>query len=192
MSMSTLGSRPIRVVLAQAFVAALVVAAGSPAFAQSSERAAATLVDAIHIVAAELGDVRNGAPAPEALPDMPASGSAAQLPVPAPLTRAAFDVQKPHRPGLLIPLYGTFAVLQGMDAHSTLDGVRKGTAVERNPLLEPFGDNTGAMLAIKAATTVGTIFLAEKMWRRHPVRAVVLMAAVNVAYAAIVATNYRR
>jgi hypothetical protein len=118
--------------------------------------------------------------------------AAAPQAAPSPFQRAAFDVEKPRRPVLLLPLYASFATLQAMDAHSTLKAVRNGTAVERNPVLEPFGDNAGAVIALKAATTVGTVFLAEKMWRRHPVRAVLLMTAVNVAYGAIVSTNYRR
>ena len=34
--------------------------------------------------------------------------------------------------------------------------------------------------------------LAERLRRKHPVKAMVMMTAVNVAYAAIVAANYRR
>jgi hypothetical protein len=180
------GSRSTRVVLVQA-VAALLVGAVTPAFAQSPERAAATLLDAIHLVAADLGDGQGRAGAAS----VPAAAVAAPS-APAPVTRAAFDVEAPRRPAPLLPLYGTFVVLQGLDAHSTLDAVRRGTAVERNPVLQPFAENAGAVVAIKAATTAGTIFLAEKMWRRHPKRAVVLLTAINVAYAAIVAVNYRR
>jgi hypothetical protein len=186
--MSSRGSRAARVVLVQGLAVLLLVATGPPAFAQSSERAAAPLLRAIHIVAADMSDRPGGRPVvsgPE--------GAEARRPAGTPpVTRAAFDVVEPRRPALLIPLYATFVVLQGMDAHSTLDAVRSGTAVERNPMLQPFADNPGAVIAIKTATTAATIFLAEKLWRRHPVRAVVMLAAVNVAYAAIVAANYRR
>lgn len=59
-------------------------------------------------------------------------------------------------------------------------------------MLAPFGDKPGALFAMKAATTVATIAIAERLRRRHPVKAVILMAAVNVGYCAIVAANYRR
>jgi hypothetical protein len=46
------------------------------------------------------------------------------------------------------------------------------------------------LLAVKAAASVGTIYLAEKLWRRNRVAAVALMAGLNGAYAVIVARNY--
>jgi hypothetical protein len=98
---------------------------------------------------------------------------------------------EPPRPSLLVPLYVTFGALQAMDAHSTMQALHGG-AREQNPIIEPFGRNGAALFAIKSATTVGTIVLAEKLRQRHPVKALVMMTAVNVAYAAIVVSNYRR
>jgi len=113
----------------------------------------------------------------------------------APLTttaaRSLTPAAEPRRPSLLVPLYITFGALQAMDAHSTMQALGHG-AREQNPIVEPFGRNGAALFAIKSATTVGTIVLAEKLRQRHPVKAMVMMTVVNVAYAAIVAANYRR
>jgi hypothetical protein len=97
----------------------------------------------------------------------------------------------PARPSLLLPLYMTFGALQALDAHSTMRALDNGGR-EANPVVAPFGRNAAALVAMKAATTAGTIVLAEKLRRSHPVKAMVMMTAVNVAYAAIVAANYRR
>jgi hypothetical protein len=94
------------------------------------------------------------------------------------------------RPAALPPLYVSFAAMQVLDAHSTLSAARDG-AVERNPLVAPLIERPMAVVAVKAATTVGAIWLTEKLWRRHRVAAIALMIGINGAYAAIVANNYR-
>jgi hypothetical protein len=95
-----------------------------------------------------------------------------------------------HREGTLLPaLYVGFGVLQALDAHSTTRAVGAGHR-ERNPVMAPFAGNTGAMLAVKAATTAGTVYMAHRLARRHRLAATVLMIAMNGAYAAIVAANY--
>jgi hypothetical protein len=94
------------------------------------------------------------------------------------------------RPAVLPPLYVSFAAMQVLDTHSTLRAARDG-AVERNPLVAPLIERPMAVVAVKAATTVGAIWLTEKLWRRHRVAAIALMIGINGAYAAIVANNYR-
>jgi hypothetical protein len=123
------------------------VAVSGPAAAQAREPA--SLLQAITIAAADL-DMAPAAQAPARVP--------AQRPFPAPAPN--------ERPVALVPLYGSFALLQVMDAHSTIRAVRAG-AVERNPLMAPLASNPGGMLAVKAATTAGTIAVAEKLWRRR-------------------------
>ena len=108
-----------------------------------------------------------------------------------PLKRRVGTPVEPARPSLLVPLYVTFGALQGLDAHSTMRAIAHG-AHEANPFVAPFGHNPAALVAMKAATTAGTIVLAERLRRKHPLKAVVMMTAVNVAYAAIVAANYRQ
>ena len=48
----------------------------------------------------------------------------------------------------------------------------------------------GALLAVKMGAAAGTVFVAEKLWRRNRVAAIALMVAVNVATAGIAAHNY--
>jgi hypothetical protein len=43
----------------------------------------------------------------------------------------------------------------------------------------------------KLAGTAGTLFLTERLWKKHRAAAVALMVAVNAAYAMIVVNNYR-
>jgi hypothetical protein len=107
-----------------------------------------------------------------------------------PLTRPPAGTRDEHAGGTLLPaLYVGFGALQVLDAHSTIRAVGAGHR-ERNPVMAPFAGNTGAMLAVKAATTAGTVYMAHRLARRHRLAATVLMIAMNGAYAAIVAANY--
>jgi hypothetical protein len=92
--------------------------------------------------------------------------------------------------GVLVPLYASFAALQMLDAHSTLRAVRAG-GVEQNPMLRGIADKPVAMVALKAGVAASTIALAEKVRSRSRVGAIVLMAALNSTYAAVVVHNYR-
>jgi hypothetical protein len=87
-------------------------------------------------------------------------------------------------------MYVTFASLQMLDAHSTLRAVNAG-AVEQNPLMRGLTDKPVAFVALKAGVAASTIVLADKMRGRSRVGAVVMMAALNSAYAMVVAHNYR-
>ena len=95
------------------------------------------------------------------------------------------------RPRGLLALYAGFATLQVLDAHSTLQAVQSGYE-ESNPLVAPFAQSPAAMYAFKAASTTATILLVEKLGRKHRGAAIGLMIAVNVAYASVVAHNYRQ
>lgn len=95
------------------------------------------------------------------------------------------------RPRALAPLYLSFIALQVMDADSTAEAIRAGHA-EANPFMARTGGSTGAMLAVKAVSTAGTIYAVEKLWKRNRVAAVIVMAAINVGYAAVVSSNYAK
>jgi hypothetical protein len=49
--------------------------------------------------------------------------------------------------------------------------------------------SSGAMVAMKAASTAGAIFFTERAWKKNRKGAVVLMAIVNGVTAAVVANN---
>ncbi len=96
--------------------------------------------------------------------------------------------QRPKRPAMLPVLYGTYAGLQVMDMVSTRRAIAAG-AHEANPLMKKGG--LGTTLAIKAASTAGTFYISERMWKKHRVGAIVLMAVVNGLSTAVVAHNNR-
>lgn len=95
-----------------------------------------------------------------------------------------------RRPSALVPLYVSYVGLQALDAVTTLRALEAG-ASEQNPLVGGVAGHPGALLALKAGVAVGTIYLSERLWRKNPAAAVVLMAALNGAYLAIVANNHR-
>ena len=100
------------------------------------------------------------------------------------------DFSRIRRPALLPAMYAATVALQALDAHSTLTAIGHG-AQEANPVMKGVVGNRGALLAVKAGAAAGTIYVAEKLWRRNRVGAIVLMAVVNGVTAAVVAHNYK-
>ena len=104
-------------------------------------------------------------------------------------------VSTPIRPeqkrgAVLTSLYVSFIALQALDAHSTLRALDRG-AVESNPLVEPFAQNPAALIALKAGTAAGVLYMTDRVRRHNRVASIVIMAAANSVYATIVARNYR-
>jgi hypothetical protein len=64
-------------------------------------------------------------------------------------------------------------------------------AREPNPAAAPFAGNAGSLLGLKAASTVSTIYLADRMWKKNKVGAVVMLVAVTAATAAVSIRNMR-
>jgi Domain of unknown function (DUF5658) len=93
------------------------------------------------------------------------------------------------RPAVLAPLYVSFAALQVLDIHSTLRAPDFG-AREANPLVGGLLASPAAFVASKAVVTTGLIYLSERLRRRHPRTAVLMMIGLNSAYAVVVARNY--
>ena len=105
---------------------------------------------------------------------------------------AAITPIPPSRPLALPALYATFITLQGLDVHSTLEGIRSGKVVEANPLLGDVASSPAMLIAFKAGTTAAVIGLCEQLRRNHHgTAAVFVMIGLNSAYAAVVAHNYR-
>jgi hypothetical protein len=121
---------------------------------------------------------------PEATLPVPPIGRSLALTRPVPAEPAP---SIPKRPAALLPLYASFTVLQFIDLHSTLSAL-EGGAREGNPIFA--GRSPAAMLAVKAGVAVGTTFAVERLRKRSPRTAVVLMIALNAGYAAVVANNY--
>lgn len=95
-----------------------------------------------------------------------------------------------RRPAALPLMYVTLGALQGLDVYSTRRALSTG-ADEANPLMQKAAGNSGAMLAVKALSTAGTIYFVERAWKKNRKGAIVTMAIINGAMAAIAANNLR-
>lgn len=95
-----------------------------------------------------------------------------------------------RRPAMLPALYATLGAMQALDVYSTRRALSAG-ANEANPLMRKASGNTGAMLAVKAASTAATVFFAERAWKKNKKGAVILMLAVNGAMAAVTVRNFK-
>ena len=117
--------------------------------------------------------------------------AAAQLAVAAPVAidGQLFRAPEPRRPAALVPMYASLAALQAADFVSTTRALSSGAAYEANPIMRGVVGSPAAFLAVKAGTTAGTIWIAERLRKKHPVRALVLMASTNALMAAVVAHN---
>lgn len=94
----------------------------------------------------------------------------------------------PKRPPALPAMYVSLGAMQALDIYTTLRAVGAG-AREQNPVVARLGGHAAAMAAYKAVTTAGTIFAAERMWKKNRVGAVVVMAIANGVTAAVAARN---
>lgn len=94
--------------------------------------------------------------------------------------------REPKRPPMLTVLYGTYATLQVADIVSTRKAI-DGGAREANPLMG--SGQTARLIAMKAAGSAASIYLAEKIWKKNRVGAIVTMAAMNGLTAAVLAHN---
>lgn len=125
-----------------------------------------------------------------AVPRRPAPLSFQSLPTDAPLAVQPAVERSAPRGALMTSLYVSFAALQALDAQSTIRALDRG-ARESNPMIAPFADNTGALIALKAGTAAGVIYMTDRVRRHNRLASIVIMAAANSAYATIVARNYR-
>lgn len=103
------------------------------------------------------------------------------------ITAANASAQE-RRPAALVPLYLANVTLHGLDVHSTMRSLAAGNR-EANPLLN--GLPIEGVIGIKLAAAAGSVWLTERLWKRHRWTAVTVMIASNVAMTAVVANNYR-
>jgi hypothetical protein len=98
-------------------------------------------------------------------------------------------VSAADRGPVLPALYVSLVGLQAYDGYSTSRGLGNG-ASEANPALRTLANNPGALWAVKGGTTVVSIYVAERLWRRHHRgQAIALMVASNGIMAAVAANN---
>jgi hypothetical protein len=87
-------------------------------------------------------------------------------------------------------MYAGLVTLQALDTHSTFRALDSGH-VESNPLMRWSTQHPLALVSMKASATAATIYVAEKIRKKHPKRALAFITAVNAAYALVVFHNYR-
>jgi hypothetical protein len=97
----------------------------------------------------------------------------------------------PRRPPLLIGLYISYAILQGLDAQATIRALHSTSAHEENPVVAPFAAHPAALIAFKAGVAAGTISALDRLFKAHPRMAMITLAGLNSGYAFVVQHNYR-
>ena len=102
--------------------------------------------------------------------------------------RTPIRISAATRPFVLPSMYVSLTTLQGYDVYSTLRAMRRG-AVEANPIMSGIVGNPAASLAVKSATTVATIYMAERLWREHHRGAAIVLMAVTTGMMATVAAH---
>jgi hypothetical protein len=113
-----------------------------------------------------------------------AAGSRPELP-----TRRVFD-RPVSRPAVLPILYGSFAALQVYDVYSTRQALAQG-AHETNPAMQGIVGNPVAFTAVKVATAIIPMLIAERMWKTHRLAAILTMVVANSGMAMVAANNAR-
>jgi hypothetical protein len=102
----------------------------------------------------------------------------------------AASVERPRPSIFMTSLYTTTAIVQGLDAHSTLKAIHAG-ATERNPMMTPFTAHPPAFVALKAGAAAGLIFAGRRLARHSKLQAAIALIAIDSTYAIIAAHNYR-
>jgi hypothetical protein len=96
------------------------------------------------------------------------------------------------RSPLLFTLYASHLALELLDARSTQQAVANGRAREGNPLLEPFATNTAALTVTKLGMAAGIIFATDRLYRHHPLFAMVILGTINTGYIILLQRSYAR
>jgi len=123
------------------------------------------------------------------VPDAPAPVAAAATAGDVVAAPPVIALPERKRPAALVPLYVSYSALQVVDIATTRTAVNRGTGREGNPVMGPAVGNPIAFVALKAGTTAGTIWLTERLWKRHRVAAVATMIGMNAALAVVVNHN---
>ena len=142
-------------------------------------------------VYADVQDPRLSEPSPNGIPAVPD--------LPAPTLQRVDLLEAPpapvaaptRRPAALLPLYSSFAALQGLDFYTTRRALDNG-AREANPFMRDAATRDSTMIAMKAAGSVVAIWATEKLWKNKRGRLAVFSAVLlNVASGYVVMHNYR-
>ena len=98
------------------------------------------------------------------------------------------DVKTERRSALMPVMYVALGTTQTLDLAATRAALKSG-AREANPIASPLAQNTAGWVALKAASTAGTIVFVERLRKRNEFAAIAVMAALNAALAAAAVRN---
>jgi hypothetical protein len=105
-------------------------------------------------------------------------------------TTAAVSDDGTGRPSpVMQSLYVTTAVVQILDAHSTLRAVDAG-ADELNSIVAPLAHHPAAFVALKSGMAAAFIYGGHTMSKHHKVGAIITLGVLNSFYLAIAVHNY--
>ena len=90
---------------------------------------------------------------------------------------------------LRMALYATYGTFQALDVHSTLKALDNGGA-EGNPLVRTVAESPAGLIAVKAASTAGFVYVVERLRKKNRTAAFVLAIGVTSLQAYVVAHNY--
>lgn len=98
--------------------------------------------------------------------------------------------QPARRPQILGVLYASFIGLEVYDGYSTSTGLTAG-ATESNGLVRWAAVHPTIFWGVKGGAAAASLYVAERMWRRHRRgQAIAVMVASNVVMAAVAANNW--
>ncbi len=90
-----------------------------------------------------------------------------------------------------MPLYGSFAALQGLDIYTTRRAIGRG-GQEGNPIMRAAVQRDSTMIAAKAAGSAVAIWATERLWKKkRPKLAIASGIVLNVVSGLVVMNNYR-
>jgi hypothetical protein len=90
---------------------------------------------------------------------------------------------------LLTSLQAATIATQMLDVHSTVTAMKLG-ATEANPLMGGLANNRAAFIGVKAAMSVGLVYVTHQLAKENKMAAIVASAAINSAYLMIARHNY--
>ena len=96
----------------------------------------------------------------------------------------------PATRGPVLPsLYASLIVLEAYDGYSTTRGLENG-AIEANSFMSRLANKPAALWAVKGGATFVSIYVAERLWRKHHRgQAIFVMVATNGLMAAVAMNN---
>ncbi len=131
----------------------------------------------------------------------PMSGSPVASPVPAPASALPITIRQPQgfggfrgarlEKGLFTANLAVMVALNVADYFSTRQALKQSGLVEGNPLMKPFVKNAALFAAVKAGTTVLSVWGMKSLFKRDKTTGWVVTTLSNFLLSYVVANNMR-